>query len=255
MKFNTRLGANALAIGLTALTCVACSDGTATSAAPAQKVTASAPVSPDDAKKELERKGVTYSVEKYFDMAKSGQTPYVELFIKAGIDPNIRDNKSYSALHYAALEGQLGTVDFLLRSGADPNAKNDMTRTPLHLATLAKRTEVVKLLIEKGADVNAAEKDGATPLYFAADVQAAAIASLLVSRGANVNQKSAGGWAPLLLACDNGNVEITRLLLDHGADPNARVKLTPYWTATGKEIASSRGHQQVVSLFNSKGGK
>jgi ankyrin repeat protein len=69
-------------------------------------------------------------------------------------------------LHKAAFDGNAERVKELLKKGADPNTKDKKGRTPLHWAAPYKgHVEVVKLLLEHGADPNIKNKYGRTPLH------------------------------------------------------------------------------------------
>ena len=66
-------------------------------------------------------------------------------------------------LHIAAQSENVKLVNLLLKYGADPSVRDVFGRTPLHLVTTP---EVAKILIKAGADVNARENSlGYTPLH------------------------------------------------------------------------------------------
>ncbi len=54
-------------------------------------------------------------------------------------------------IHIAATAGDTETVELLLKAGIDPNIKGDMSYTPLHYATDAKHSGIVELLVRYGA--------------------------------------------------------------------------------------------------------
>jgi len=114
----------------------------------------------------------------------------VELLLRHGADPNVRDSAGNTALHRAAENGVTDVVAVLLRYGADPNARNKEGRTPLHVAAERCRRDVVELLLRHGADPNARSARGATPLYYAANCGVEVVRILLVA-GAAPDAKAA----------------------------------------------------------------
>gem|GEM_PF-1314161 len=81
-------------------------------------------------------------------------------------------------LHIAALWGDVEIVEVLLKRGADPNVKDDNGQTPLHIAAQEGHVDVVRVLLERGADPRIADNGGHIPLDYAKD---STIRSLLES--------------------------------------------------------------------------
>lgn len=77
---------------------------------------------------ELSRPGV---VSPLHLAVSQGHVPMVEFLLCAGIDPNDRDERGATALHYACSFLQPGVVSSLLKHGANPNAKDDDRFSPL----------------------------------------------------------------------------------------------------------------------------
>jgi len=142
-------------------------------------------------------------------------------YLENGGDPNLRDARGRTLLHYAAKEGNLEAVRLLLKHKADPNARDRRGRTPLHYAVLAD-DEVVVELIKAGAEVNAKDKDGRTPLHWAAVVKKNEGA--LLYHGADPDAQDVYGNTPLHYAVFRDNDYGVRVLLEYLADPKVRNK-------------------------------
>lgn len=114
---------------------------------------------------------------------KNGETPlhiaityfgtkskFVETFLKAGIDTEIPDKLSRTALQKAAFLGDAIVTKKLLEYGANPNEKNKNGDTPLHFSLQSNNDITVKvvriLLKDPRTDVNVKNKDGDTPLHY-----------------------------------------------------------------------------------------
>uniref|UniRef100_A0A914CQR9 FERM domain-containing protein n=1 Tax=Acrobeloides nanus TaxID=290746 RepID=A0A914CQR9_9BILA len=72
-------------------------------------------------------------------------------------------------LHKAAFDGDAQRTKMLLAQGWDPNVKDDDTWTPLHYAAFYNKLDVCsELLLHSKIDVNITNKTGITALHFAA---------------------------------------------------------------------------------------
>jgi len=140
-------------------------------------------------------------------------------YLANGGDPNAKDRRGRTPLHYAAREGNLEAVRLLLEHKADPNAKDRRGRTPLHYAVKAS-DEVVAELVKAGADVNARDDRGRTPLHWAVAVGKNETA--LLYHGADPNVQDVYGNTPLHYAVMRRDDYSVRLLLEYFADPRIR---------------------------------
>ena len=80
--------------------------------------------------------------------AAAGHEKIVELLLKHGADPNIREQGGYTPLHAAAQNGDEDMIRTLLYGGADLVARSNDGKTPLDLAIEAGHTEAAQLLQE-----------------------------------------------------------------------------------------------------------
>jgi ankyrin repeat protein len=133
---------------------------------------------PETPQEELAARNISFTEAAFLHSAASGDVTAVNLFLAAGMDPNVKDQVGGTALRYAAAKG--------------------------HLA-------IVQALLDKGAEVNVQDNDGFTPLRYAAYYGHTAVVQALLKKGADVNVKDRWGWTPLMVA-SHGNLEIFELL-------------------------------------------
>ncbi|OGQ35970.1 MAG: hypothetical protein A3G39_08845 [Deltaproteobacteria bacterium RIFCSPLOWO2_12_FULL_43_16] len=146
--------------------------------------------SPEQARKELGQMNIAYTKENFLRFALDGDNVVVDLFLKAGMNPNSKKDgrgplSGFTALHFSAMKGHVSTVRTLLDGGANKNSENLERWTPLHKAVYHNQIEVVKLLIAKRADINAQTMDGQTAANLAEEFGYTDIVKLLKDAGAN----------------------------------------------------------------------
>ncbi|WP_353274125.1 ankyrin repeat domain-containing protein [Wolbachia endosymbiont (group A) of Ennomos erosarius] len=90
---------------------------------------------------------------------------YVNLLLEAGADPNKKDDRGKTPLHYASYNN----IGSLIKAGADPNAQDSEKRTPLHCAAGIGDEKSVNVPLEHGADSSKKDKQEKTPLQVATD--------------------------------------------------------------------------------------
>ncbi len=142
-----------------------------------------------------------------------------------------------SALHVAAKDGQADIMRLLIKAGANPNQRNDniLGETPLHLCADrwfqknrldAGHNDVLTILIAVGADVNIADmRFGNTPLHVAAYGRERINVVRLLAAGAKPNIANKNGDTPLHQvmhgSSNDDRLQILKALLAAGANPNA----------------------------------
>lgn len=109
-----------------------------------------------------------------------GNLEVVKIFLKAGNDPNIKDEVAGSTMLFQLVFSEdLEMMDLLLKNGANSNLKNDAEGiTPLWIAVSQNKPDVVKLLLKYEAK-NIANDAGWTPLMVAKDDENTQIINLL----------------------------------------------------------------------------
>lgn len=110
----------------------------------------------------------------------------VELLIKRGAKTDVKSNRGWTAMTWAASDGCTGAIKALAAAGLDPNVRAKNGETPLIVLTSkANGQEPAAALIDAGADVNARDEEGFSALYYAVKkYKTADMALFLLDRGA-----------------------------------------------------------------------
>lgn len=194
-------------------------------------------------------------------------TEYLELLLKYGADPDMRDRSGLTPLMKACrLTQGMESVLLLLSYGADVNAMTDERhdyRTVLHYAILSGNYDIVHLLLKQGARVNfSPDYQKPTPLDLAILKGDPTLVKILVDAGADVNASSPIIGSPLHVACaDNvpNRLDTMSLLLHRGADPNRIIPDDdgrPLKPVLGEYISSNENPSlEVVELLLRHGAK
>ena len=217
--------------------------------------------SPEDAKKELADKKIQYNEQSFVKAIEDQKKDIVELFIEAGMSPNVTTANG-TPLVTAAATGNVEMVKFLVEKGADVNSKSKDKGelTPLFAAILGggkdkDKQETVKFLLDKGADVNArfASKGfEATPLMMAAAEKDTEIVRLLLAKKPDIQAIDAGtGLTALMMAVLNNNLENTKELLAQGADVNKKAKNN----VTALSLAKQEKNKDMITILTNAGAK
>jgi uncharacterized protein len=144
-------------------------------------------VPPEDARKELGKMNIAYNEESFIEAARNGDLVAVNLFLAAGMNPNVRDPGNRLALIYADFyppsDYDVRRARLQLESQIkDASAGSGMT--PLMVAAIAGRAEVVDALIVGRVDVNAKDRLDMTALDYADWKKQSQVVGLLERAGA-----------------------------------------------------------------------
>jgi truncated hemoglobin YjbI len=134
-----------------------------------------------------------------------GDLTTVELLLRLGADPNVKDGGRHTPLYWLGNEckvsGGGNVVRALVQGGAEVDARDGVKHcTALHMAARRGNLQVAEALLESGADLEARDSLGDTPLRRSVNCDKFEVASLLLSRGADVRSKGSKGLTPLLAA-------------------------------------------------------
>ena len=123
-----------------------------------------AAVTPAEARKKLEELGLAYDEKIFFASASDGKADVVELFLAAGLNPNVKDTATWTGLMLAAEKGHSAVIQALVDGGADLEAKDREGNTALTWGAGEGKLEAVKTLVAAGANVNTENVSGTSPL-------------------------------------------------------------------------------------------
>lgn len=160
---------------------------------PAEPTTADASATTDAAslKRQLGALGYEFKPEAFFQATGDRKVAAVELFLKAGMSPNVKNEQGRYALNHAVLScGQdaaaaSAVIVALVLGKADVKTRDpDNKTTPLVGAVQSCNTDAVEALIGAGSDLSAKSAGGMTALQLADIFQRPEIAALLRKAGA-----------------------------------------------------------------------
>ena len=153
-------------------------------------------------------------VERIQERDIKGALDILDKGLKRGFDINYRDDSGSTLLIASAPFSTIDLIQAFLRAGADPNIKNNRGRAPLHLTILSKDAPlVIRELVRAGAPVNVKSNEGSTPLMLAVNnARIPAIQTLLNIPGIDIMAKNENGETAFDIAKEKGNPEVIKLL-------------------------------------------
>ena len=177
--------------------------------------------------------------------------PGVRLFLRGGTNPNQRDAKGNSPLHFCLLPSRQEIAVLLIAHGADASARNQNHQSILHEAARIGNASLAQLLLEHQADINATDSWGFTPTAWALVNGQEQTVRWLIDRGADVTICNKDGRSLLWLAAQHGLIGLVQSFLDAGLSINQadRKGKTPLGAA------QENRWEAVSKLLESRGGK
>ena len=202
------------------------------------------------ARARLNRENIEFNKDSFLDAVRNGYEDLVELFIKSGMQPDVKDGAGNTALIIASDKGYYRIVKLLLENNADVNSRNNYNISALMAAYNQEHIQVadlirqngaedrdllgieflkavqrgdageVKATLEKGASPNFRGSEGEPPIITAVTHNYLEIAQSLLKHNASVNAKNSEGKTALMLAAEWDMNELIKLLLQHNAKIN-----------------------------------
>lgn len=148
--------------------------------------------------------------------------------------------------HEIARRGDTEVMEVFLQAGLDPDLPNARAHTLLMIAAYHEQRAMVDLLLDAGARIDAPDTSGNTPLMGLCFKGYADLAAHLLARGADPNARNHAGATPLIMAALFAQAAIVRALLAHGADPHA----TDGQGRTARDIARAQGLDDLAALLD-----
>jgi serine/threonine protein kinase len=173
------------------------------------------------ARAKLAEKNIPYSEEAFVKVVEDGDTGGVDLFLAAGMNPDVKDATGRTALIDAASRGSDSISRKLLGKGASVNARDNTGSTALMEAARSGHKETTKVLLKNGAGVNLTDNSGQTALVRAAAQGHTEIARMLINKGARVDIKDKDGRDALMWAEINNRSDVVGMLRKAGAARNS----------------------------------
>lgn len=168
--------------------------------------------------------------EELYEACAGGDVQNTKRALAKAPDVNSREWDSLFTPLHVCIAGQLHQperqeiVRLLCKAGARLDLKDERGWSPLLFAAVRDRSLCAEALLQRGADVHAANEDGATSLHHAAFQGNVETAKVLLRFGADAAREDANGCTPPHLARSQGHAELEQLLLSP-PKPSGR----PWW--------------------------
>ncbi|TKI08785.1 ankyrin repeat domain-containing protein [Martelella alba] len=162
-----------------------------------------------------------------------------------GADPNIRNNRNDTALHYAIARNANEKSELLLKHNADANAVGWQGQTPLHIAARVNDRGALFALRNHGVNLNAQDNDGNTALHLSIRYNTASFFYLLglFESDLNLEIRNNAQRTPLLEAIFYGRRKFSEFLVGQNADTDAR-------DGNGHNALMLAGSTDIKALIN-----
>lgn len=142
-------------------------------------------------------------------------------------DIDIRSNTGMTPLSLAVVWGKAVSAEILLKAGADPNFRDNMGHTALMIAAYSGNTcdvETARLLIEAGADMTLVSDSGADCAHLAAACGKIRMLEFFVRAGMDINSLDKHGFTGIMRAAQKIDLDTVEKLIEMGADLNVKTK-------------------------------
>ena len=164
----------------------------------------------------LNQRNIFFCEDEYDDALHRDDAALVDIFIKAGMNPNTIVGNEPPPIVTASFRGQAEMVRVLATQGGLVNFRSEKGHTPLMLAAINGHAEVCRILIENGAEVEATASYGMTALMYAVSHRYVEIADMLLAKNADALRKAETGASALTVAVETDQEPVIILLQKYG---------------------------------------
>jgi ankyrin len=234
----------------------------------------------EEARRKLTELGIEYDTEQFLEQLRKANQLAFQLFLKGGMDPNVKGEAGVTPLMAAVFGNDPVIVKQLLELGADVRAREEGSEaTALHYACQSdplvqamgegpdapsreqvseatgwhyevdNAVEIARLLLEYGADIEARDMAEATPLLIASMQGVGEVAELLIDKGADVGAHDHFERTVLMLSVLGGDLGLMQLLVEKGVD----VRATDAKGANALWTAVRAGRTEMIRYLLSRG--
>jgi ankyrin repeat protein len=140
----------------------------------------------------------------------------VRILLKAGVDPNTKNDGTYTTLCTAIRDNRTELLQLPLSNGADPNIME--SEYPCFKCITHNKLHFLPLLVAAGANLHSPRGI----LETAVRINNFEALNWLLDHGVNPNDQTPRGMSPLTTAIRENHIEMVELLLLRGADPHMR---------------------------------
>jgi len=182
-----------------------------------------------------------------------GKANVVQKLLATGIKPDTHGKKEALPLLAAAhLPGPvaLDIMDALLKAGANPDVRDQLGRSALIISAQAQQPALVERLLHSGADSGLQDNSGHTALMYAALNANEPIAAMLAAEKTAIDKRDNEGNTALLLAISAGNANVVATLVAAGASTQANKA-----GVTVLMLAAARAQDGIVKKLLNTGTK
>ena len=164
----------------------------------------------------LNQRNIFFCEGEFDDAVHRNDEALVDVFIKAGMNPNTTVGNEPPPIVTASFRGQPELVRVLATQGGLVNYRDEKGHTPLMLASINGHIDVVKVLIDNGAEVEATAHFGMTALMYAVSHRYVEIADILLAKKADPLRKAETGASALTVAVETDQEPLIKLLQKYG---------------------------------------
>ena len=147
----------------------------------------------------------------------------VSLLLKAGVDPNWRNDRNMSPYKLALQKNRRSIISQIEKSQVTITAAPDDLDAAFMEACAGGKRGVAEMLFKSGnIDITYVDNHGRTPLHYIAQAGMVALADFVLNKGVEINYTDQNEQTALHIAAAFRQKEMLRLLLERGADGNIR---------------------------------